>query len=164
MSEISKYILTIAGIILVSIIVELVMSEGQMSKYIKNILSFFIIAVIITPIPKLLSNKNITNIFETSEYELQEEFIYQNNLSKLEKLEDNIFETLTNSGYKNIEIEIECKDMLASSLEYSKVSLDINNVIFENDAEIKNKLELQNYIIKMLEKDYGINREVVVYA
>ena len=164
MNEVSRYILTIAGVILISIVVELVLSEGQMNRYIKSILSFFIIAVIIAPLPNLLSNENMTNIFENASYELQDDFIYKNNQIRIDALEKDILKELNEDGYKNLEIEIECKDMLASSLEYSKVSLDVSNVLFENDAEIKDKLELQNYIVKMLESDFGINREVVVYA
>ena len=39
MNNISSYILTIAGIVLISVVVELVMPDGQMNKYIKSVLS-----------------------------------------------------------------------------------------------------------------------------
>ena len=82
----SNYILSIAGIILISIVVELVISEGALSKHIKSIFSFFTLAVIIAPLPTLLAKDNLSSVFEFSEYELQEGYIYTLNNSRLETM------------------------------------------------------------------------------
>ena len=56
MSSVSAWILSIAGIICISVLLELIMPEGQMNKYIKNIFSFVIVLVIILPLPKLINS------------------------------------------------------------------------------------------------------------
>ena len=50
LSDISSWIMSIAGIICLSVIVELVLPDGQLNRYIKGIFSFIILLVIISPI------------------------------------------------------------------------------------------------------------------
>lgn len=59
MSDISIWILSIAGVIVLSVVVDLVMPNGSTSKFIKNIFAFVIVIVIISPIVSFLSNKNL---------------------------------------------------------------------------------------------------------
>ena len=44
---ISNWILSIAGIICLSVIVELIMPEGQLNRYIKGVFSFIVVFVIV---------------------------------------------------------------------------------------------------------------------
>ena len=50
------WLLSIAGVVILGVIVELVMSDGPMSKFIRGIYAFFILLVIVSPLPNLLSN------------------------------------------------------------------------------------------------------------
>ena len=52
-SSLSGWVLSIAGVISLSVIVELILPEGQLNKYIRGIFSFIIILVIIAPLPSL---------------------------------------------------------------------------------------------------------------
>mgnify|MGYP005805768403 FL=1 len=57
-STLSAWILSIAGVVLLSVLVELILPSGSMSKYIKGIFVFIIMFVILSPVPTLL-NQNI---------------------------------------------------------------------------------------------------------
>ena len=59
--ELSNWILSIAGIICLSVVLELILPEGQLNRYIRGVFSFIVVLVILLPIPKLL-NKNFNII------------------------------------------------------------------------------------------------------
>ncbi len=87
LTTLSGWILSIAGVICISVIVELVMPDGQMNSYIKKILSFIIVLVIILPLPKLLKTEiDLNNIFDYSEnIEVDKDYLYQLNLNKIKR-------------------------------------------------------------------------------
>ena len=77
MSAISSWLLSIAGVVILSVLSELVLPEGQMNKYTKVIFSFAILLVIIMPLPKLFGkNFDITKFFG-QQNELQEDYLNQ---------------------------------------------------------------------------------------
>ena len=47
MSEISVYLLTIVGVVFLMVVIELVLPDSKVSKYIKSIFAIFIVVVII---------------------------------------------------------------------------------------------------------------------
>ena len=69
MSEVSIYLLSIVGVVFLLVVVELVLPDSKISKYIKSIFSIFIVVVIITPIVKLVKNDwDWNSIFTNSQY------------------------------------------------------------------------------------------------
>ena len=84
MSGVSSWLLSIAGVILLSVLAELILPEGQMNKYTKVIFSFVVLLVIILPLPKLFGKDfNLEKFFNYGENILQEDYLYQINLDKL---------------------------------------------------------------------------------
>ena len=90
--SISTWIVSIAGIVCLSVLVELLLPEGQMNRYIKGIFSFIIVFVIISPLPKLLNQDiDISNVFNFEQsFEIDEDYLYQLNLDKLNRLKETI--------------------------------------------------------------------------
>ena len=84
----SAWILSIAGVCMMSVVVDLVLPSGQTAKYIKNIFGYIIVLVIIWPLPSIVKgNFDFGSIFESQEIVLQEDFIYQVNRDKLTSIE-----------------------------------------------------------------------------
>ena len=89
LNELSTWIMSIAGIICLSVVVELMLPDGQMNRYIKGTFSFIIILVIIMPIPKLLGTElKFPNIFDYDNIQVDEDYIYQLNLDKINKVKE----------------------------------------------------------------------------
>ena len=108
-SELSTWILSIAGVVCLSVIVELVLPEGQMNRYIKGTFSFIIILVIILPLPKLLGQKiDLGNIFSYDEIKVDDDYLYQLNLDKINSLKEKIEKEVLDHGYQNVSIYINC--------------------------------------------------------
>lgn len=155
LAEISKWILSIAGIICASVVIELVLPEGQMNRYIKGILSFVIVLVIILPVPKLLrSEYNYSDIFNyENNIEVDEDYLYQLNLDKINALKEDIENDILKHGYKNVKVYISA-DIFENQMSYKSINVDLTRLVISENAEhndiTKIKLDItdiiQNYI------------------
>ena len=158
MSGISGYILTITGVILISVIVELVMSEGQMSKYIRSIFSFFIVGVIIAPLPSLISTDGIASVFDFEDFQIQESYISALDASKAKTLAYELQNELVTEGYTNIEIEI-----VMSNGEIKSVAINLKDMNVHDVAEHKDITKIKGHITSKVMDKLGIKKEKVVY-
>ena len=114
---ISAWILSIAGICILSVLIDLFLPEGSSSSHIKTIFNFVIIFVIIAPLPGLLQKDfDASLIFNENEIVLQEDYIYQLNRDKLTMLEKTIENKLTNDGLLNIDISISHNNAMATAI------------------------------------------------
>ena len=104
MGAISSWLLSIAGVVILSVLSELVLPEGQMNKYTKVIFSFAILLVIIMPLPKLFGkNFDITKFFG-QQNELQEDYLYQLNLDKVTALSSDFSDRVESEGMKKFSV------------------------------------------------------------
>ncbi len=107
MNSVSMWILSVAGIVVISVLLELVLPEGQINKYVKSIFSFIVLLVIILPLPKLFNKDfSIDNIFQSQEVSLQEDYLHELNISKLSAIKLSLDDEFEDMGYGNIEISI----------------------------------------------------------
>ena len=127
-SEISSWVMSIAGIICLSVLIELLMPDGQMNRYIKNIFSFIVILVIILPIPKLMkSNIDYDNIFyNQGSVEIDENYLYQLNLDRINKLKGDIESEILRNGYKNVSVYLN-SSIFDNSMQIKSVSVDLES-------------------------------------
>ena len=73
MDVVSSWLLGIACVVILSVLAEFVLPEGQINKYIKVIFSFFILLVIIMPLPKLVGKEFNINDYFFNQPSLQED-------------------------------------------------------------------------------------------
>lgn len=159
---ISSWILSIAGVIILSVLTELILPEGQMNKYIKTIFSFIIVLTIIIPIPKLLKSENLKLSFYTSDIELQEDFLYQNNINKISKLEEEITEILKEKGYEKITLSINA-NIFASPCIIEGVYIDLSSLVIKQNKEHKDIIEVKVEIKKVVQKYISISEELIIF-
>lgn len=163
MGNISSYILTIAGVILISVVVELVMSESSIGKYVKSILSFFIIGVIIAPIPSLISSDSVSSIFEYSEYEIQEGYICTLNESRLKTMEAEEEKLLSEEGYLNINIVFTAEDLAEAELVIDSAKIDLSRLVIEEKASHTSINEFKVYLSQRYLDKYNLGEENIIY-
>ena len=94
-----NWIITIIGVILLNLIVEIILSESNLSSFIKKIFSIISVLLIISPITKLLNFNNINFyniVFDNSylDYSFGNYDVYIENYLK-SILESNGFENIT---------------------------------------------------------------------
>lgn len=163
LSELSNWILSIAGIICVSVIVELILPEGQMNRYIKGVFSFIIILVVIMPIPKLVNKDfDFSNIFDESGYEIDSDYIYQINLDKINGVKSEIEKQVENRGYLNVVISINC-DIFDNSMQYKSIFVDLSDLVISGQAEHNNISKIKKDISNIIMAIVDINEEAILY-
>lgn len=152
MSGVSSWLLSIAGVILLSVLAELILPEGQMNKYTKVIFSFVVLLVIILPLPKLFGKDfNLEKFFNYGENTLQEDYLYQINLDKLTSLNEDIAEELEVSGLKNVVVSINA-NILAEKLEIFDVFVDLCDLEYSENFESKNITQAKQTVVQIIKK------------
>lgn len=163
-ASISDWLLSIAGIICLSVVVEIVLPSGQINKYIKGIISFIITLVIITPLPSLIkSKKDYSNIFdyETS-IEVDENYLYQLNLDKLNSLKRDIEKDIFALGYRNVFVYIS-SNIFESNLTFVSVNVDISDLVISPNAEHKDITKIKKDITKIIQSKMDLGEEAIFY-
>lgn len=162
MSGISAWIMSVAGISVLSVLVDLIMPNGQTKKYIKGIFAFVIILVIISPLPSLINKRfSIDDIFQ-EEISIQNEYIYEINRKKIEKIEKDILKDLENEGVRNLELNINA-NIFTYDLQIDTIFVDLSQVVINENLQHININELiKSSILKFVLIDcekiiFGVN-------
>ena len=152
MTSVSGWILSIAGIVIISVLVELVMPEGQMNKYIKGVFSFIIVLVIILPLPKIL-NKNINFTSEIAYQQINEqyEFLYSLNISKISTLTKSINEDIEGFGYSGVTLSISA-DLFDEKMDYKAIYVNLKSLVITEKSKHKNIVEVKEDIKQIIQK------------
>ena len=161
MSAVSTWVLSIVGIIVLSIVVDLILPKSSTADFIKNIFAYVIIIVIISPIFNFLSNKNfsISDFFESNEIVLQEDFLSSVNKQMLNSLEEKIENDTKNNGLLGVEVGLTA-DIFESKLTITKVSVDLTDlVIQENFEHINIKTSITQSVLKFV----SIGEEYIIF-
>lgn len=162
MSDLSSWVLSIAGICILSVLIDLFLPSGQISSHIKTVFNFIIIFVIIAPIPKFIKNYQVdySSFINTSEIELQEDYIYQLNRDKLTALENEIKNGIKSRGILNVDIAISA-DIFVKAMEINGIFVDLTNAVIEkNGQHIDIKKEVEEVILSKV----NIEKEKIEYS
>lgn len=163
LNELSTWIISIAGVICLSVIVELVLPEGQMNRYIKGTFSFVIILVIIMPLPKLLGSKlDFSNIFDYGDIQVDDDYIYELNLDKINGIKKDIEKEIKSHGYQNVEIYINC-NIFDNAMQFNSIYVDLTNLVITENAEHKNITKIKQDITAVIKGFIEIGEEDILY-
>jgi len=162
--DVSSWVLSIAGVICISVLIELIMPDGQMNRYIKNIFSFIVVLVIILPLPKLLQKEyNYENIFGVeNSVKVDEEYLYQINLDKLNLLKSNIEKEIYKNGYQNVSVYIN-SNIFESQMKVKSISVDLESLVISKNAEHNDITKIRKHISKIIKNYIEIDDEVIYY-
>lgn len=162
--SISSWLVSIAGIICLSVIVELILPDGQMNKYIKGIMSFLVTLVIILPLPKLLkSERDYSHIFNYDEnIQVDEDYLYQLNLDKTNSIKGDIEESIAKLGYENVFVYISC-DIFENQMSFTSITVDISNIVITQNAEHKDISKIKKDITVIIQSYLNLDEEAIFY-
>ncbi|MEG1985724.1 MAG: stage III sporulation protein AF [Clostridia bacterium] len=140
----SQWVLSIVGVIILGVLTDILLPEGQTNKYIKGIFSIVIIFVIISPLPKLLNRDiNFDTIFDFSaDIKLDNEFLNNVASKKYYEKEKSVEKLLKEKGYDNTSVSIVENSRNLTIIDYVNVNLSKSS-IDKNSAhiDISNKVK-----------------------
>lgn len=152
----SGYILSIVGVVILGVIIDLMMAEGQMQKYIKNIFVIFVIFAIISPIPNLLKTNIALPTINSEELSIDKDLLKNINSYKKEQLENDIIQHFKDNGVSGVQVEVEIDAEYQEFLP-KKILLNIKNLVIENNYLNINKYGfLENLILDVVQVERGI--------
>ena len=145
MSSISAWALSIVGICLLSVVIDLMLPSGKTNSNIKKVVSYAIILVVLLPIPNILNgNIRAEGIFDNSIIELQDNYIYNLNQSKLYSIKNKIENELNSMGILGVSVSISA-NIFEDDMEIYAIYVDLYNLVITEDAS--------NINIKKIVKD-----------
>lgn len=159
MGSISSWVLSIAGIVCISVIIEIIMPEGQMNKYIRGVLSFIIILVIISPLPNLLKAKDININPTINQIGIQQEFIDNFNIAKKDAYELDLSKLMESIGYGDVSFELNLKTD-GEKYYFDKLFVDLSKLVIKENAQHKDIVEIKEEILGEVSK---VIKDVEVY-
>lgn len=157
--NISSWILSITGIIIVTLLTEIVLPNGKTGKIIKSVLAIFSIFVIVSPLKVIDFNNFDFFSIVTTNLEINKDFIENREIEKMLEHEKNIEENLNSSGYKGIKIKIEG--------EYKNENFNINNVFVDlkNLVLLNQNLNINKYtnIIAIIKNIIKVEEKNIIF-
>ena len=101
-----------------------------------------------------------SSFINTSEIELQEDYIYQLNRDKLSALENEIKNGIKSRGILNVDIAISA-DIFVKAMEINGIFVDLTNAVIEkNEQHIDIKKEVEEVILSKV----NIEKEKIEYS
>lgn len=155
----TDYLLSLVGIVILSIIIDLILPSGQVNKYIKSIFSFIFIFVLVSPIPKLLNGEfNFNNIFQSSSTELNENYLNNLKQEQADKLMESLNKQFEERGFYGLDILVTYNsDNLI--FEIQKIFVDLTNLVLnENNQHINKYTTIKDLLIEFT----GVREEQII--
>ncbi len=157
--NISSWILSVTGIIIVTLLTEIVLPNGKTGKTIKSVLAVFSIFVIVSPLKVIDFNSFDFSSILTSKLGIDKEFIENREFEKILEYEKIIEENLNSSGYKDIKIKIKG--------EYKNENFNINNVFVDlkNLVLLNQNLNINKYtnIIAIIKNIIKVEEKNIIF-
>lgn len=150
MGIVSAWLLSIAGVVILSVLAEFVLPEGQMNRYTKVIFSFVILLVIIMPLPKLLGKEfDISKFFGGANDTLQEDYLEQVNLDKLNAMSESVNIQIKESGLLNVVVSIN-GNIFSENLEIYSILVDLRELEYATSFGNKDKTKAKAKILQII--------------
>ena len=158
---VSGYILTLLGVILLGVLIDVILPSGSTSKYINGIFTIFVMFAIISPvITWVKTDYDISSYFTNVDIQLNDKLLYSITDSKLNTLEQQIQQQLKQDGYEDVIIDIQFKQV-ADNVEITQVLVDLTNLVINQSFDNINKYV---YIRQAVMEHLAITEEVIVFC
>lgn len=157
-SNFSSWVLSIIGVVLISVIVDMVLPNGKTNKLIKSIFAIFIVFVIVSPIVTFKNTNYFDNIFNSNNIQIDVEYIKNINKQKVSEYEKNIITALDNNGYHKVDVSIEAE--IDKEIKIKKVYVNICNLVLSENLE---HIDKYTNIIAIINSIIDVSREDIVF-
>lgn len=157
MSAVGAWILSILGVVIIGVIIDLVLPSGKMNKYVRSIFSAVTVLIIVLPLPNLFKNGcNTDSFLYNTDVPLQQNYIDYTARMKENALLRGLYAALKEDGITASEIKIE-GDFTQVVPVIEKVSVNLSQVVIVGQSEHINKYKLiQSKVSEYLAVDEDI--------
>lgn len=158
MSEISSWILQITGVVLCSVLVEVLFPKGKLNKILKSVLAVFIVLVVVSPLKNIdIKNLNFSNMFDG--LIIDKNFVEQREGEKIDGLEKTIEQNLEKNGYKGTKVNL-VGSFNDEKLNIETVFVDLSGLVLSDDS-----LNINKYtnIVAVIKNLVNVSEDKVIF-
>ena len=155
----SGYILSILGVVVAGVFIDIIIPTGSINKYIRGIYSIFVVAVIISPVFKFL-NKNHNFTIKYQEYSVDADLLNHIYQLRATSLETNIEKALEDEGFSNVDINL-TYSIENNELKYNSCKINLKKLSIKPDKQHINRYE---FIKKVVQNNTNLTyEEIIIY-
>ena len=160
MSGITSWLLSIAGVSILSVLVDVILPSGQTNKFIKGIFAFCMVFVIISPIPKLInSDFKFDNIINVEDITIDKEFIYQSNRDKLNLTKAQIESELNEIGISEITVSVN-GDIFSENMKIENVFVDLSEMVINENV---GHIDIEKTVKQAVRKYVNLQEDQIIF-
>ena len=141
----NNYILSILGIVIAGVLIEIIIPTGTINKYIKSVYSIFVVAVLISPMVTLIAKAQNVSVSYV-DYILDSELLEYIYAKRVDNLEQEIELHLNKEGFKGADININYS-INNNEISYNSCNVNLTNLVIKEDKLHINKYEFINEVI-----------------
>lgn len=157
--NLSAWVLSIVGIVVLTLMVDIIIPEGKTGKYIKGVFAMLTVFVIAMPLPKIFNSEFDLEEFlqqntsASADYDVLENIYYM----RLERLEQKIITSAEREGIKNMEVKINALNN-NSFVEIQSIEINLKNVVIE---EKNPNINIVDIVIDLVSKAAETDKSAV---
>lgn len=157
--NLSAWVLSIVGIVVLTLMVDIIIPEGNTGKYIKGVFAMLTVFVIAMPLPKIFNSEFDLEEFlqqntsASADYDVLENIYYM----RLERLEQKIITSAESEGIKNMEVKINALNN-NSFVEIQSIEINLKNVVIE---EKNPNINIVDIVIDLVSKAAETDKSAV---
>lgn len=136
----STWLLSIVGVVVLGVLIELVLSESGTSKFVKSIYAMVVLFVIISPLPKLIGQAESLQVGAPS---INSELLQSINQTRKNQLEDLLEVRIGRGAVVTLDVDLNSMDFKILNVYVTGLNIDrkaaietIKNVISVNEEDI----------------------------
>lgn len=151
-----EWILSVVGIVFICVLIEIIMPDGKLNSFIKQLFGIFVLFVIVNPIAAFLKN---TNNFISSDVVVDSNYIFNVNLEKVKELENLVVKELELAGVFNVNVIVN-SNVFNEEFKVDSVYVDITNAKHDFTKEkvceiVKEKISKIAFVLEENIEIYG---------
>ena len=154
----SEWIIKIIGLGALGVLLDVLIAEGETSKYIKGIFGIITVFVLFSPLPKLLNiDFKVDDVITSGgEIEIDDDYLYYVQSKKWETYEDSLTKIISQKYDTDCVVDIKFVESCPEKIDVVFVYFK-NDVIAEFDTN-KHRIE----VVKEVQKALSIDENLVV--
>lgn len=147
----SAWLLSVAGIVIIGALTEVLLSESSIQKFVRSIYAFFVLFIIAQPIPQLF--RDASAAVETGgAVEINTELLEKINLQTAAAFEKNTERALESAGFNNVIVTIDT----AKGANFKIKAIYVN--------ALGSNINIKQDVIKIVCAVCNVKEEVIYYA
>ncbi len=160
-----EWIMSIVGAIVLTFLIDVIMSDGEMKKYVKGITSLIVLAIIVAPLPNFFTNENNgyhyldddNNTVEALETGVNYVFLEETRQKQVDNLNKVCLTLLNEKGIANVKITPQFNKVEREN-KIEKILIDCTNLVIKEGYE---NINIKDTIASIVAKVYKVKNDIV---